>query len=140
MELNDMDLEMLIQLYQTDGLDEALRAEVSQELQVRTANNQQFSREYLFRTSIVQNHALGLNFIPTTEAYSNYGPNITVAVSEDNNDLELLAQNLHRTPPVNTYGNIRLRLLVQNNLSKDQADSLENIGIDTSHIASVYHL
>ena len=93
-------------------------------------------QENIWYKSIANRHALGIHFIPTTESYNNYGRNITVTVSE-NEDLESLFQNFAANPPINTFGNIRLRVLVENNLTPEQIETLDDEGIDTSHISSV---
>jgi hypothetical protein len=136
MELENLDIETLGDMYLGLENNPELKSALETELQNRIDNNTNFSREYLVRESIVNNHALGIQFIPNTESYNNYGRNITVAVSE-NEDLEGLIQNYTANPPINTFGNIRLRVLVDNNLTQEQIEALDNEGIDTSHISHI---
>lgn len=139
MELENLDIDTLCELYIGAENNLILKAEIEEELTNRVANNTNYSRESLVQTSIVNNHALGIQLIPTTESFNKYGRNITVAVSE-NEELEGLLQNYAANPPINTFGNIRLRVLVPNGLTQAQIEALENDGIDTSHISTIIHL
>ena len=124
MELEGLDIQTLGMMYLASENNQVLRAAIGEELQHRIADNNYCSRERLFQISIVQNHSIGINFIPTSDAFNSFGPNITVAVSEENNDLEELMQNYASNPPINTYGNIRLRVLVPDYLTQEQIDDL----------------
>lgn len=139
MELENIDIDTLCEMYIGAENNLLLKSEIGAELANRVANNTNYSRESLVRTSVVNNHALGIQLIPTTESYNSFGRNITVAVSE-NDELEGLLQNYAANPPINTFGNIRLRVLVPNGLTQAQIDALENEGIDTSHISTILHL
>ncbi|WP_055437647.1 hypothetical protein [Lacinutrix algicola] len=136
MELENLDMETLSDMYLglSDNLE--LKIALEAELQSRIGNNTRYSREHLVQNSFMNRGALGIHFIPTTDSYNNYGYNITVTVSE-NEELEGLVQNALSTPQINTYGNIRLRNLVQGNLTQEQVDALENEGIDISHISHI---
>lgn len=136
MELEELDLSALSILYSASQNNVDLKVQIEAELQKRIATNNTFSRERLFEISVIQNHAIGMHFIPTSAAFNSFGANITVEVS-DNNDLELFAKNLASDSRVNTYGNIRLKALVIRDLTQGQIDALQNEGIDTSDISSI---
>jgi len=125
MELENLNIDTLCELYIGAENNLILKAQIEEELTNRIDNNTNYSRESLVRTSIVNNHALGIQLIPTTESYNNYGRNVTVAVSE-NEELEGLLQNYAANPPKNTFGNIKLRVLVPNGLTQAQIEALEN--------------
>lgn len=137
MDLTEFDLNTLEILWQTSNGNLDFKAAVENELRMRIVNNTIYSREYLFNVSQIQNHALGINFIPTSEAYNNYGPNITVSMLLDDEELIELGQNFIANPPVNTFGNIKAKALVKDSLTTDQINNLETIGFDTSNILSV---
>jgi hypothetical protein len=136
MKLENLDTETLGDMYIGLENNPELANAIEVELENRIAINTNYSREHLFRESIINRHALGIHFIPTTESFNNYGSSITVAVSENEN-LEALLENYAANPPLNTFGNIRLRVLVENNLSQEQIEAIDNEGIDTSHISHI---
>ena len=136
MKLEKLDTETLGDMYIGLENNPELANAIEVELENRIAINTNYSREYLFRESIINRRALGIHFIPTTESFNNYGSSITVAVSASEN-LEALLENYSANPPLNTFGNIRLTVLVENNLSQEQIEALNNEGIDTSHISHI---
>ncbi|MEW7281317.1 hypothetical protein ABW636_22230 [Aquimarina sp. 2201CG1-2-11] len=139
MDIEKLDIETLGDFYLGFEEDHPLKDPVMTELQKRIDENTNFSKEHLVQMSIVHGRALGINFIPGSESFNNYGRNITVTVS-DNEDIEVLLQNYASNPPIYTYGNIRLSVLVAHNLTQEQINSLANEGIDTFHISSVLHV
>jgi len=136
MELENLDIATLGDMYLGLENNLELKNALEVELHNRIDNNTNFSREHLVRESIVNRRALEIQFIPTTESYNNYGRNIIVVVSE-NEDLEGLLQNFASKPPINTFGNIRLRVLIENNLTQELIEALYYDGIDTSHISQI---
>lgn len=137
MKLENLDTETLGDMYIGLENNPELADAIQVELENRIAINTNYSREHLFRESIINNHALGIHFIPTTESFDNYGSSITAAVSANEN-LQALLENYAANPQLNTFGNIRLRVLVENNLSQEQIEAIENEGIDTSHISHIF--
>ena len=58
MNLQDLDIYRLTILWQASGGNPELKALIENELQKRIATNKNFSREYLFKVSKIQNHAI----------------------------------------------------------------------------------
>jgi len=40
--------------------------------------NNRFSRESLYEINIVKNHAIGINFVPLSDAYKKYGASVVI--------------------------------------------------------------
>lgn len=140
MNLTQMELSELNILWQASGGNPALKEAIENELQARIGNNQNFSIEYLFRISMLQNHALGINFIPSSEAYNLYGPNITVSLILEGEELEGIGKNYYAQPPVNSYGNVKVQVLVNENLTPVQIEHLKTEGFNTSDILEILHV
>lgn len=140
MDLTQMELSALNTLWQVSGGNPTLKEAIENELQARIANNQNFSIEYLFKISKLQNHSFGINFIPSSEAYNSYGPNITVSLILEGEELEEITENYFAQPPVNSYGNVKVKVLVKDNLTPEQIEDLKTEGFNTSDILEILHL
>jgi hypothetical protein len=140
MDLTQLELSALNILWQASGGNPEFKAAIENELQARIANNQNYSIEYLFNISMLQNHALGINLIPSSEAYNLYGPNITVSLILEGDQLEHIGRNYFAQPPVNSFGDIKVEVLVKDNLTPEQIENLKSEGINTSHILEIIHV
>ena len=140
MDLTQLELNALAILWQASNGDLALRTNIENELQARIANNEIYSREYLFRVSHLQNHAVGINFIPSSESYLNYGANVTVSILLNDEEINEIGQNHFANPQINTYGNVKATVLVEDNLTPNQIADLATEGFNTSDILTLIHL
>lgn len=140
MNLQEIDVHRLTILWQASGGNPELKVIIEKELQKRIATNTNFSREYLFKVSKIQNHAITISFIPTTDSYNEYGANVTVDLLLSDIEMEELLRNYSSNPPINTNGQLRAKALVKDKLNENQLSRLENIGFHTSEILEVLHL
>ena len=140
MNLQDLDVHRLTILWQASGGNTQLKDLIENELQKRIATNKSFSREYLFKVSKIQNHAITISFIPTTDSYNEYGANVTIDLLLSNRELEEFLKNYSANPPMNTSGQLRAKALVKDKLTEDQISRLKNIGFHTNEILEVLHL
>jgi hypothetical protein len=138
--LKELDLHSLATLWQTSARNELLRASIEGELKNLIPSNNKFSREYLFQVCKIKNHAIGISFIPTTEAYQRYGPNVTIDVILSNQEMEEMIKNYSSKPPINTSGQVKAKALVTGGLTEEQIMNLENIGFHTNEILETRHL
>jgi len=140
MNLQDLDVHRLTILWQASGGNTHLKDLIENELQKRIATNKNFSREYLFKVSKIQNHAITISFIPTTDSYNEYGANVTIDLLLSNSEMEEFLKNYSANPPINTSGQLRAKALVKDKLNEDQLSRLENIGFHTNEILEILHL
>ncbi|SRR5690554_1027599 len=140
MDLKTFDLNGLTILWQASGGNPQLKSLIESELKIRTEINTNFSREYLFKVSKVQNHAITISFIPTTDSYNEYGANVTIDLLLTDSEMEELLKNYSSNPPINTSGQMRAKALVKDNLTENQLSRLENIGFQTKEILELLHL
>ncbi|MBP7315769.1 MAG: hypothetical protein KA968_11155 [Chitinophagaceae bacterium] len=140
MNLQDLDVHRLTILWQASGGNTQLKDLIENELQKRIATNKSFSREYLFKVSKIQNHAITISFIPTTDSYNEYGANVTIDLLLSNSEMEEFLKNYSANPPINTSGQLRAKALVKDKLNEDQLSRLENIGFHTNEILEILYL
>ena len=140
MNLQNLDIHRLTILWQASSGNLELKAFIENELQKRIATNKNFSREYLFKVSKIQNHAITISFIPTTDSFIEYGSNITIELLLNDSEIEELMKNYSANPPINTSGQLRAKALVKDKLNEGQILRIENIGFHTNEILEVLHL
>lgn len=140
MDFSEMDLGHLIILWLASGGNIALKVQLETELQRRIAANTNFSREYIFGVSRIQNHAVGIEFIPTSVAYQRYGSNIVIEMTLTNEEFTEMLANRAADPPINTQGNIRARILVNGNLTPEQIEAAATVGFHTRDIFETSHV
>ena len=114
-----------------------LKSSIESEMQKRIASNRQYSREFLFKKSIVEKHSIGIIFLPTTESYKYYGQNITIEILLDESEFKVIYTNYSSKPPINTEGRLKAKLLVKDNLNESQIERLRTIGFHTNEILEV---
>ena len=140
MNIAEFDIHKLTIIWQASDGNQEIKGLIENELQKRIATNKNFSREYLFKVSKIQNHAITISFIPTTDSYNEYGANVTIDLLLNDSEFEELFKNYSATPPMNTSGQLRAKALVKDKLTEDQISRLENIGFHTNEILEVLHL
>lgn len=139
MNLKEFDLDRLTILWQASIRNEEFRVLIEAELRERILSNRNFSREYIFRVCRIQNHAITISFIPTTESYNYFGPHVTIDMILTEEETEELLRNTFATPPLNTSGQIKAKALLTDKLSEDQIEVLKTIGFNTSEILETLH-
>ncbi len=140
MNLQEMELSQLVMLWQAAGGNPQFKLLIEAELQNRIQGNANFSREYFFDICKIKNHAVTVLFIPTSKAYELYGPNLTIDILLTEEEMQEMFKNYSAKPSVNTTGTIKAKILVKNNLSKEQIENAENIGFHTSEIFETLHV
>lgn len=140
MDIKQFDLNGLTILWQASGRNLDLKAALEQELQDRILINKNFSKEYFFGVCKMRNHAITVSFIPTSDAFNNYGQHITIDILLDEIEMTEMIKNYSSKPPVNTYGQLKAKALVTDGLTAGQIDRLMNIGFHTSEILETLHL
>ena len=137
MDLKKFDLQRLTILWQCSDSNVELKNLIEDELKIRIQNNTNFSREYLFDVSKIQNHAITVKFIPTTDAYVAYGADVTVDLLLSDAEMVELLENFSAKPPLNTIGQIKARALVTDNMTEEQIAQLEEVGFHTTEILEI---
>ena len=131
MNIEEFDLEHLIILWQSSDGNPLIKQQIEIELKKRINNNSKFSREYFFEICKVKNHAITVSFIPTSEAYENYGSSLTIDILLDDDEMRELLTNYSAKPPMQTQGIIKAKVLVKDNFTKEQITKAESIGFHT---------
>lgn len=137
MNIEKLNLNKLTILWEASNENLVLKSNIEAEIQKRITSNRQYSREYLFKKSILENHSIGVTFLPTTESYSYYGQNITIEIFLDENEKQELFNNYFSKPQINTEGRLKANLLVKTNLDEVQIERLITIGFHTNEILEV---
>jgi hypothetical protein len=137
LDLNQFDLNGLTILWQSaqtipNGVD--FLNSVEEALQERVENNENFSREYLFQTCILQKQIIGISFIPTTAAYKNYGESITINNVFDDFERIEMSRNCEANPQKNTYGMVKAWSAVP-----DHSGKLLQFDFHTKEIREIIH-
>ncbi len=138
MNLQQTNINTLATMWTVSSGNPELKLLIEAELANRILVNNSFSKEYLFDINKIKGHALGIFFIPTSNAYNTFGNYVTVDYLIDA-EKEVLMKNYINKPPINSYGNIKAKALVTDNLSQEQIDLLVQKGFDTNEILSVQH-
>jgi hypothetical protein len=88
----------------------------------------------------MRNHAITVSFIPTSDAFNNYGQHITIDILLDEIEMTEMIKNYSSKPPINTSGQLKAKALVTDNLTAEQLDRLMNIGFHTSEVLETLNL
>jgi len=105
----------------------------------RTKDKLNWSREELFRNFGIGNKFIQVNFIPSSNAYQQYGPNVHVSLHYPQNEL-LEIVNLMKDPNSRTDGAVYFEVVLGDDLSKRQIQSLKEVGVMSSEIDKVVRL
>lgn len=135
--IKQFDLEGLSTLWLVSIRNPELRKNIENELQIKIANNQNFSREYLYKINKVQSHALGVFFIPSSSAHKLYGDYVTVDLSLSKEEMLELITNYTSQPPKNTFGQIKAKVEIDDIMTEEQIINLQTIGFHTRDILKV---
>lgn len=140
MNLKEIETGQLVILWQASDGNPLLKQQVEAELQNRIANNSNFSREYFFEICKVKNHAITVSFIPTSEAYKNYGPHLTIDIILTDEELQEQIKNYSAKPPVQTSGQLKAKVLVKDNLSQEQITRAAEVGFHIRDVFETLHV
>jgi len=140
MEFKEMNISQLSALWEVSEGNVVIRNAIENELEVRRANNNSFSIEYIYKVCKKQNHAMNVTFIPASEAYKSFGKHITMDILVTEEEALVIYEHMYATPPINTYGYVKAKSLISNELTNEQAEELAYRGFHTGDIAEVWHL
>lgn len=140
MDFNQYNLKDLAMLWETSSAETALKEIVVQELRSRIMVNQNFSKEYFFDICKLKGHAVTVSFIPTSNAFRNYGKQVTIHMLLEQDEIAELSKNYSSVPPVNTFGLLKAKALIEDNLTPEQIMRLEKIGFHTSEVLQILHV
>lgn len=110
------------------------QASIAQKITELRADSAFYSREYLFKVSEIDNHAITLNFIPTSPSHEANGRYVTlIRIQLNEADSEEIIRNMSNNPPLNTQGELIIEIL-------KGPGQHESIVIHTRDILVVEHL
>ncbi|WP_317897764.1 hypothetical protein [Aurantibacillus circumpalustris] len=132
MNLKQFDLDGLSTLWLVSRSNIEFRATIENELQMQISNNKNFSREFIFKITKILNHALGVHFIPSSEAHKLYGAFIVIDMLLNDDELIEMTKNYSSNPPKNSHGLVRAT--ASNGLSEEQLKLLAETGFSTQDI------
>ena len=138
--LKQFDLDGLSTLWLASVRNPEMRRSIEKELQNHIANNKNFSREFIFKICKILNHALGVFFIPSSEAHTRYGDYVTIDMLLDENELIEMITNYSVQPKINTAGQVRAKVLVPDHLTEEQVNQMATIGFHTRDILKTQHV
>ena len=129
------ELETKIVLWESLPAGNLLKEELENFFKQYILQNQKFSREDIYRIVKQHNHACGLNFIPTSEAYKMFGRSLTLTDMlfdrlEDEENLLRSSLNGERH-----FGIIKGSST--DNINQEQRDYLRKQGIKMSNIYEI---
>ena len=134
MNLKEIPNEQLAILWQVSDGNPLLKREIEIELRSRIISNRNFSKEHFFEVCKIKGHAITVTFIPTSEAFNEYGQHITLDVELNEDEFKEQLKNYSSQPPIETSGMVRGKLLVKGNLTLDQEIKLLQKGFHTKDV------
>lgn len=111
MNIHEMDIKTLMIIWETSHRNLFLKNQIEIELQKRIPNNNIFYREYFFNICKIKDHAITVFFLPTSNAFKNYGKNISIDVIYSDEEINELVRNYRSEPSIKTFGMIRAKIL-----------------------------
>lgn len=133
MNLQNQQLSGLYIIWETTEEGSLERECIEKEFQCRVKTNKRFSIEEIFHLS--SHHAVGINFIPSTESFSIYGNHIVIKTLASDEELVTIMSNYMTNEK--TYGYIKAKSVGIRMLPKEQEYRLERIGFHTSEILDI---
>lgn len=140
MELEKLELNDLITFWETSFENIPLKTKLENELRKRIEINNNFSKEYFFEQCFVKGKNITCEFIPTTEAYQNYGKHITVKIIFDEAEIELHKKTFMAKEKTRTYGSMKSEINIDNNLTPFQIKMLSEIGFNTNEVFKIINI
>lgn len=129
------ELEAKIILWESLPAGDPVKEELENFFKQWILQNQKFSKEDIYRIVKQHQHACGLNFIPTSEAYKMFGPTLTLTDilfdrQEDEEDLLRSSLNGERHSGF-------IKGASTDDIRQEQRDCLQEEGFDTSNIYEI---
>ena len=138
MELKNYDLSGLEKLWQASKGNPNFNIEVEEELQKRIVENEECSREHIYKICNIEGKLISIKFIPTSKSYKVYG-DLAILFNKiiESEELTEIEQNFLSVPEIKSYGIIKTNLLNEGDYPKGHIDKLSKIGFDTHDILSI---
>ncbi|MDR3704594.1 MAG: hypothetical protein P4L28_01640 [Paludibacteraceae bacterium] len=130
MNLQEKTLSELSILYEASASNVELFCLIKQELKKRIAENKSYPREYLFEKCNLQNHSIGIFFIPTTKSYEKYNTSVAL-INLILNESEFEHLQINRIKKTNTFG------LIKANAFINLKEPMKEISFDTNEILDI---
>ncbi len=140
MVLEKLALNELITYWEASSNNIPLKTELENEIRKRIEINNNFTREYFFEQCFVKRKNISFEFIPTTEAYQNYGKHITVKIIFDETEIDLHKKTFMAKEKTKTYGNMKSEINIDNKLTSIQIKKLSEIGFNTNEIFQIINI
>ncbi len=138
MDILQMELGALINLWECSDHNLILKKGIEIELQKRIHRNSKFCREYFFLNCKLQNHSMNVSFIPSSEAYKNFGPNLTMDIILSEEEMQEQFNNYRAIPPIQTTGFIRAKIIIKDNFSAVQINMAADSGFHTRDVFETF--
>lgn len=137
MNFKEYDINKLVILWQASESNPEIRIKIEEILNNRIDKNQTFSREFIFDKLFIGKKSLVISFIPTSESFKKFGQNIVIEENYNENEIIELLNNFREKPPKNTFGTVTAKLLITDEFSEEQIESLKLKGFHTNEILSI---
>lgn len=137
MNFKECDINKLVILWQANDSNPEIRIKIEEILNDRIVQNQTFSREFIFDKLFIGKKPLLISFIPTSVSFKKFGQNIVVEENYNENEIIELLNNFREKPPKNTFGIVKAKLLITEEFSEEQIESLKLNGFHTNEILSI---
>lgn len=137
MNFKEYDINKLVILWQASENNPDIRIKIEEILNNRIDKNQTFSREFIFDNLFIGKKSLVISFIPTSESFKKFGQNIVIEENYNENEINELLNNFREKPPKNTFGIVKATLLITDEFSEEQIESLKLNGFHTKEVLSI---
>ncbi len=95
-----------------------------------------YSKEYLYVRGAKSYRALSILFKKTSSSYNEFGEFVVVEpIWDDENEVRVNSEN-----GVNTYGQIKAKIIVEDQFSNEQLERMMEVGFDTDDICVADHV
>jgi len=112
-------------------------SEIKKEIQKKWDGKSIYSREYIFNITKILNGVLSFEFRPNSIGYSKYGKEVIgFGIYKKSLEKELFS-NLSSNPPINTNGNVRIKVSDEVSCSKKIIRQLATEGFETVDVFQV---
>src|SRR5690606_25980155 len=98
-----------------------------------------YCRESVFHRSHIQNKAVSIEFIPTSNSFNQYGQYVTINLHLTEGEIEELTNNLLSDGGKRTFGSLRATSIGQV-LSHQQENELRTIGFNTNDVLEIQYV
>ena len=110
--------------------------EIKKEINKKYNGESNYSREWIFLKSHIQQKPLIVELRSGSEAYNDYGKTLVGWGKYDEIEIEELLKNITSNPPLNTNGYLKFELVAKD-LPEDKLQLLKTKGLKTNDISLV---